>query len=418
MSHLFAPPSQEQDAFGRLRVSEPYTLGDYKHTYYLNPEFINSTSGAGSTVYYDKNKAAAILQVGIDTNAYAIHQTRQYHPYSPGKSQLIFSSINFTDSKANNIKRTGYFDDNNGIFLELDAQQKINFVIRSDVNGSITERRVPQTEWNKDTLDGTAKSPSGHVLDISKTQLFIIDFEWLGVGIVRCGFSINGKNIICHEFYNSNVLQNVYMRMPNLPVRCEIRNVGTVGTATSFSQICATVISEGGYDEAGIEWSHTTQLRTVGVGSSLPAIAIRLKNTFKEDKNRAVVKLTGLTVFSVGGNVRYEIVKIPSAVGVTTTGTWVSENDNSAVEYNQTATGISTVYYEDISGGFAAGSSQNVNTPTAGSSNITFTPKTKKNFITQNYDSTDSEIFSVRIYNIDPSYSASVGVSIQWKELY
>ena len=113
MSHLFAPPNQEQDSFGRLRVSEPFTLGDYKHNFYLNPEFINVTSGAGSTVYYDKNQAAAVLQVGLATNAYAIHQTRQYHPYSPGKSQLIFSSINLSGSKTNNIKRSGYFDDFN-----------------------------------------------------------------------------------------------------------------------------------------------------------------------------------------------------------------------------------------------------------------------------------------------------------------
>lgn len=416
MSHLFAPPRQEQDAFGRVRVSEPFTIGDYKHVYQLDPEFINVISGAGSTVYHDKNQAAAILQVGITTNGYAIHQTRKYHHYSPGKSQLIFSSINFGTAKTNVIKRSGYFDDYNGIFLEQAANGTLNFVIRSDTAGSVQERRVPQSSWNKDKLDSTG--PSGFTLDISKTQLFIIDFEWLGVGIVRCGFSIDGKNIICHEFYNSNILDRVYMRSPNLPVRCEIRNAGTVGTATSFAQICASVMSEGGYEEVGLEWSHTTPLRTVSLGSSLPAIAIRLKNSFKNDLNRAVVKLTGITVFAVGANIRYEVVKIPSSVGIDTSGTWVSENENSAVEYNQTATGISTVYYEDFTGGYAAGISQNVNVPNAASASAQIGPQAKKNFLAQNYDSTDSEIFSVRVYNIDASYNASVGVSLQWKEIY
>lgn len=415
MSHLFAPPRHEQDAFGRVRISEPFTLGDYKHSFYLNPEFINVVSGAGSTVYHDKNQSAAILQVGVASGAYAIHQTRQYHPYAPGKSQLIYSSINFRGSKPNNIKRSGYFDDYNGIFFEVDQNENVNFVIRSDVNGSLNERRVSQANWNIDTLDGN--SPSGYVLDISKTQLFIIDFEWLGVGIVRCGFSINGKNIICHEFYNANELETVYMRMPNLPVRCEIRNSGPVGSATSFSQICASVMSEGGYSETGLEWSHTTPLRTVGIGSSLPAIAIRLKNSLNGEKNRTIVKLTGVTVFAVGANIRYEVVKIPSSVGINTSGTWVSENDNSAVEYNYTATGISSVYYEDFTGGFAAGISQNVNVPNAASASAQIGPQAKKNFLAQNYDSTDSEIFSVRVYNIDPQYNASVGVSIQWKEI-
>lgn len=30
----------------------------------------------------------------------------------------------------------------------------------------------------------------------------------------------------------------------------------------------------------------------------------------------------------------------------------------------------------------------------------------------------DSEIFSVRVSNIDTTYNATVGVSLQWKEIY
>ena len=416
MSHLFASPKQEQDAFGRVRVSEPFTLGDYKHTYKLDPEFIDYVVGSGSTVYYDKTKSAAILEVGISTNGYAIHQTKKYHHYSPGKSQLIFSSFNFGAAKTNVIKRTGYFDNDNGIFFEQGADGRLSFVIRSDASGAITERRVYQSQWNKDTMDG--EGPSGYDLDITKTQLFITDFEWLGVGVVRCGFSVDGKNIICHEFYNSNTVDRVYMRMPSLPVRCEIRNSGVVGSATSFPQICASVMSEGGYEEVGLEWSHTTPLRTVSLGSTVPIIALRLKNTFKDEKNRATVKLIGVTVFAVGANVKYEVVKIPSSAGINTTGTWISENENSVVEYNQTATGISTVYYEDFIGGYAAGISQNVNVPNAASASAQIGPQAKKNFLTQNFDSTDSEIFSVRVSNIDTTYNASVGVSIQWKEIY
>ena len=120
----------------------------------------------------------------------------------------------------------------------------------------------------------------------------------------------------------------------------------------------------------------------------------------------------------LGANIKYEVVKIPSSVGINTSGTWVTDNENSAVEYNQTATGISTVYYEDFTGGFAAGISQNVNVPNAASASAQIGPQAKKNFLSQNYDSTDSEIFSVRVYNIDSQYNATVGVSIQWKEIY
>lgn len=418
MSHLYDPFKPEADAFGRLRISEPFTLGDYKHIYSIDPDFIDVLSGIGASVSFNRNQAAAILQSGISSTGVCIHQTKRYHHYMPGKSQLIYSTFNFGTSQTNVIKRTGYFDDRDGIFFEQDSDGTLNFVVRSYVTAGIgtSERRVPQTQWNKDRLDGNG--PSGFNLDITKTQLFFTDFEWLGVGRVRCGFSVDGKNIVAHEFYNSNHLDTVYMSNPNLPVRCEIRNIGNqVGAGGSFIQICSTVMSEGGYTEAGREFSHATTLRTVGVGSTVPIIAIRLKNSFKGYPNRATVKLEDITVFSNGANVRYEVVKLRSSVGINTTGSWVSENDESVVEWNQTATGISTTYFEDFMGGFATGESQNTQKPSATSSNLQTGPSSKKNFLSQNYDSTDSEIFSVRVTNIG-DVQTSVGVALRWREIY
>jgi hypothetical protein len=416
MSHLYNPWKPEDDAFGRLRISNPYTLGDYKHIYSIDPDFVDVKVGTGATISFDANQAAAILQSGTSTNGYTIHQTKRYHHYMPGKSQLIFSTFNFGAAQQNVYKRTGYFDDRDGIFFEQAPDGTLSFVIRSYVTGIASDRRVTQSEWNKDRLTGL--DPSGYTLDITKTQLFFTDFEWLGVGRVRCGFSIDGKNVVCHEFYNSNVLPTVYMSNPNLPVRCEVRNDGTqVGAGGSFIQICSTVMSEGGYVEAGREFSHTTNLRTVGVGTTVPIIQIRLKNTFKGYPNRATVKLEDVSVFSNGGNVKYEVVKLRSSVGINSTGTWVSENTESVVEYNQGATGISSTYYEDFMGGYAAGESQNSQKPTATSVDVSSGPSSKKNYITQNFDSTDSEIFSVRVSNISDS-STNVGVSMRWREIY
>jgi hypothetical protein len=404
------------DAFGRLRTSSPYTLGDYKHLYAIDPDFIDVKVGTGATVIFSVNQAAAILNSGISTDGYCIHQTKRYHHYMPGKSQTIYSTFNYGVAQQNVYKRTGYFDDRDGIFFEQAPDGTLSFVIRSYVTGIASDRRVIQSEWNKDTLDGNG--PSGYNLDITKTQLFMTDFEWLGVGRVRCGFSIDGHNIIAHEFYNSNHLPTVYMSNPNLPVRCEIRNVGTqVGAGGSFIQICSTVMSEGGYTEAGREFSHTSNLRTVGVGTTVPIIAIRLKNSFKGYPNRATVKLEDVSVFSNGGNVKYEVVKLRSSVGINTTGTWVSENTESVVEYNESATGISTVYFEDFMGGYAAGESQNAQKPSATTVDASSGPTSKKNYLSQNYDSTDSEIFSVRVSNISDT-STNVGVSIRWREIY
>jgi hypothetical protein len=416
MSHLYEPFKPQDDAFGRLRTSDPFTLGDYKHLYSIDPDFIDVNVGTGSTVIFDQNQAGAILNSGISTNGLCIHQSKRYHHYMPGKSQLIFSSFNFGEPQQNVYKRTGYFDDRNGIFFEQEANGTLNFVIRSFTSGIASDRKVAQTVWNKDKLDGSG--PSGFNLDITKTQLFFTDFEWLGVGRVRCGFAIDGKNVVAHEFYNSNNLETVYMSNPNLPVRCEVRNTGTqVGAGGSFLQICATVMSEGGYTEAGREFSHVSPLRIVGVGSTVPVIAIRLKNSFKGYPNRATVKLEDISIISVGENIRYEVVKIKNFVGFSTLGTWVSESDESVVEYNQTATGITTAAFEDFMGGFASSDRQNINKPASSGSQSQFGPTSKKNFLSQNFDSTDSEIFSVRVSNIG-SNSTSVGVAIRWREIY
>ena len=406
------------DAFGRLRTSEPFTLGDYKHLYSIDPDFVDVISGIGATVVFDANQAAAILQSGTSTNGYCIHQTKRYHHYMPGKSQVIYSTFNYGAAQQNVTKRTGYFDDRDGIYFEQAPDGTLSFVIRSYVTAGIgtSERRIPQSQWNKDTLDGNG--PSRFTLDITKTQLFMTDFEWLGVGRVRCGFAIDGYNIIAHEFYNANHIPTVYMSNPNLPVRCEIRNSGTqVGAGGSFIQICSTVMSEGGYTEAGREFSHTTPLRLVGVGTTVPVLAIRLKNSFKGYPNRATVKLEDITVFSSGANVKYEVVKLKSSTGINTSGAWVSEHPESVVEYNQTATGISTTDFEDFMGGYAAGDSQNTNKPSATTAQVMSGPTSKKNFLSQNFNSTDSEIFSVRVSNLGTD-AANVGVSMRWREIY
>jgi len=81
------------DAFGRTRVSELFTLGDYKHLFAIDPNFLDVTSNG--TITFVTNKACATLTTNSNSSAYAIHQTKFYHHYQPGKSQLIFSSFNF-----------------------------------------------------------------------------------------------------------------------------------------------------------------------------------------------------------------------------------------------------------------------------------------------------------------------------------
>jgi len=404
--------ASQSDAFGRLRTSEPFTLGDYKHLYGIDPNFVDSITNGGS-IQYLHNQACARLSTTSNPSSSIVHQTKFYHHYMPGKSQLIKSTFNFYAATTNVTKRTGYFDDNNGIYFEQAGNGTLSFCIRSDVSGSISDdRKVSQANWNIDKCNGTGSSKFN--LDITKTQIFFTDFQWLGVGRVRCGFVHNGDIIIAHEFYTSNFYDTVYMSNPNLPVRCEIRNTGAT-TGAYMDQICSTVLSEGGYVESGQDWAVSSpSLRTLASGASLPILAIRLKNTFNTYPNRIIARAENIKLISTGENIKHRLIKLPN-VSALTGGSWTDvKTGSSAVEYNATATAWSGG--DEIDNGFVvAGTQGSQHSGGAPSANMPSTAK--KNYIVQNFDSNDSEIYIVAVTNIG-SASTNVGVGLQWREIY
>jgi hypothetical protein len=396
------------DAFGRSRVSEPFTLGDYKHTYGIENGLINQLNGDG-TVTNNINRSSVILAVTSSTS-YAVHQTKMYHHYMPGKSQAILSSFVFGAAVSGSTKRTGYFDDYNGIFLEQDATGSLQFVIRSATNGtgSITEERIKQSDWNVNTL------LSGEfTLDVTKTQLFYADFQWLAVGRVRCGFVHKGVTVICHVFDHTNILNVAYMQNPNLPVRCEIRN--SLTTSSYMEQICSTVVSEGGYAEAGKAFSISNEsFRTLSSGSTLPVLAIRLKNNINGLPNRSFVRIQEAAVFTSQQTVRYTLSKLPSGSAITTGSAWVSIDPFSTVEYNTSAT--ATNGGQILLTGFVGANSLNINqaNPLVQNQNgVT----NKQNFIAQNYDSTDSEVYVLIAKNMTGD-TTTIGGTMLWSEIY
>jgi hypothetical protein len=430
-----ALPGINPDAFGRTRVSEPFTLGDYKHIYALDPNFIDRKLNGGNIIY-NQDKACATLTTSSDIASSSVHQTKFYHHYQPGKSQLTLTSYSMGYAQQNVTKRTGYYDDRDGIYFEQVGDDladgttngQLNWVIRSYTSGTASEsavgsylRRVPQDQWNVDKCDGTGAS--GFNIDTSKTQLAWIDFQWLGVGRVRCGFVHDGNFITAHEYYHSNVLPEVYIANPNLPVRCEILNTGTT-SGGSMDQICSTVASEGGYIESGIDFSVTSPKRTTPTAGQtrFPLMAIRLKNSFNGYPNRINVRPNQLSMYCTTESVMYEVIKLPSASSMSTTLnggvlTWTSADASSGVEYCVDATNFVSADADRFASGFiSSGSSQN----SLASVSSGLLTASKKNIISQNMDSTNSEIYLVVVSTVEAGNNVVAGVvcGLQWREVY
>jgi hypothetical protein len=95
------------------------------------------------------------------------------------------------------------------------------------VNSTVTktiDTRYPQSAWNIDKVDGTGAS--GYTVDLTKMQMFYIDFTWYGAGAIRFGFKNNrGEVIYCHRIPNNNLNTEAYMRSGNLPARYETNTI-------------------------------------------------------------------------------------------------------------------------------------------------------------------------------------------------
>jgi hypothetical protein len=329
---FFAPT--QTDAFGRLRVSNPFTLFDSFHRYQDNGKITQYTAGTASSVH-DANAGSIVMTIGGASGDRIYRESNRVFAYQPGKSLLIFQTFCMAPATAGLRQRQGYFDTEQGVYLEL-AGSTLSLVRRSSVSGSLLETRATQANWNIDRLDGTG--PSGYTLDITKTQILWWDIEWLGVGSVRSGFVIEGKFIQTHTFHHANQAITAqsdtrlpYMATACLPVRVEFENTAATSVTSNYRIICTSVISEGGYELRGrpSNASHpiSAPYRLLVANTLYPILSIRLKST---RPGAIVLPKTYSISVADAGNFRYHVIN-----GATTTGgAWVSAGDSSSVEYN------------------------------------------------------------------------------------
>ena len=181
-----------------------------------------------------------------------------------------------------------------------------DFVIASKV----VETRIPQSSWNIDKLDGTG--PSGLTLDLTKMQMWFVDYAWYGAGTIRWGLrATDGTIVYVHKLANNNVNSEAYMRSGNLPARYE------TSTKPYVTYLTATLANTG---------TSMTVADTTGFPSS-GVLLVRNSSTYEymNYTGKTSTTFTGLTRAQAG-----------SAVGGVTT-TWTQGAVSGTVS---SATGI------------------------------------------------------------------------------
>lgn len=322
-------------AFGRVRTADPLTLFSSKQLYDSQPLYWDDqqTSGSGTSSTFLTNQAATKMIVTGNVAGTRTRQSFRRMNYQPSKGQLcLFTGVLANEGGSGNTgvnRRIGLFDGYNGYFFEL-SETTMNVAIRTNSSGTPTTTYTAQSSWNLDKFDGYGAS--GILLDVSRAQIFIIDFQWLGVGRIRYGFDIGGVTHYAHQTLISNTQSSVSISIPNLPVRYEIQSLGT-GSATSYSMqhICSAVVSEGGQQDTGFIFGVDTgavQLTTGNDTNVYALLAIQLKPGVLS----ATVEPTFFTIASSTANAQFRAILV---INPTIAGTALSYSSvtNSSLQF-------------------------------------------------------------------------------------
>ncbi len=331
------------DMFGRIKISEGFTIFDSSHRYSQNGDFSDVTE-VGGTVSHATYASTALLSVTGQSGSYVHRESKKVFPYQPGKALQVLQTFCFAPSHPNLRQRVGYYGRQNGFYLEQDGTN-VYFVRRSYVTGSIVETRVAQADWNIDPLNGSG--PSDLLLDLSKVQIMWSEYEWLGAGSVRLGFVIDGYFIICHQFNHANVETGVYMTTASLPVSYEIYNKAATGISSTMKQICVSITSNGGFLRHTERWSVKSSVNATTTWK--PVVSIRLA----PGRTDSVVLPASVGIMvGTSGNIEWAVYRNATV----TNETWVTHDGTSNVEYDASSTAITggTI----IRQGYFAGSNQ------------------------------------------------------------
>lgn len=136
--------------------------------------------------------------------------------------------------------------------------------------------RVPQSQWNLDKCDGTG--PSGYTIDLTRMQMWYIDYSWYGAGYIRWGVrATNGLIVYVHTQQNNNKQFEAYMRSGNMAAHYEVSGFGpstylVAGLSNSTTTITADITSAGNIS-GNIPVAQTSVFNSTGgvakVGSEL-----------------------------------------------------------------------------------------------------------------------------------------------------
>lgn len=404
----FADGPPALSTFGGLIINEPRNVRAYVHAYdSLSGEFYDVTAGSGAISYVSDQRAVTLDTGGTTSGDLSQRTSHFYHPYQAGTmNRLITTNVVGDVGKANVRRRWGLFDDNDGLFWELDGTT-LYAVTRASVSGSPVDTRVAQSDFNRDTIDGSNRFN----LELDKANIYFIDYQWLGVGLVRFGvYEEDGTQTLAHVFENPNNNVTPYMRQGTLPLRYEIENLDTAASSSEIKHVCSVVQNVGTVNRQTIGFSvvNSSAKMISQASGEVPLVSARSKTTFKGLTNRSVSIIDKVTACNNG----LSPVVVRLKYGSVLDGDSYSDVDyNSAIEWDEAASGI------------LAGGQQRWTTVLGAGQTVTESFTSDKDIY---QDDLGMIVFADGVTNpgivlsaeaVDPTASGQILTSLAWKEV-
>ncbi len=292
----FAEGQPILSGFGNLKVAQERALGVYESSLDTYDTLFTIATASGGAVNYTPSDSSEVLAVtGVLGSAVSM-TTNRYHYYLPGTSNIYKMTIALGDSgKAGNSRRWGAYDENDGLYFELE-DTTFKVVMRNSTSGSVVHTKVSQANWNVDKCDGTGNS--GYNIDLTKINVYWLDYQWLGAGRVRFGiFADDGSRIVCHQFENAGANSLPYMRTGTLPARMENVNTSATGSVSELRSVCIGVYAEGTYEDYAFWRFADIDASIASVATDSLAFALRTKSTINGEHNSVVIYPETLNVY-------------------------------------------------------------------------------------------------------------------------
>lgn len=318
-------------AFGLLKMQQE--TPDIQITFsYGIPALYTNTTVVGSGTVTVANTLAKIAS-GAAINSSAKLTSTRFFKYAAGQGGNIMFTAIFDPPAIGNQRIIGIGTIDNGFFF---GYKDTSFGIMRRSNG--VDTWVPRENWSIDKMDGTG--PSHQILDLTKGNVFRINFQWLGFGAINFFIeeTTTGRFLPVHRITYANLNVTPTVLEPSFPMFIESVNT-TNNTDLSVQTACFAAMLEGKRSILSNPFSEDNTKAITSNTIITSVISIRNKTIFQGMEHHIPVFLKSINICNTGQ--RTAIVYIIRGGTLGGTPVWNSINlVNSVIEFDTAGTSV------------------------------------------------------------------------------